>query len=204
MVDEIMVLGVGNILYSDDGFGIRVVEYLQEHHRFPDHVTIVDGGVLGVNLLGVISNATQLIVVDTILNRGRPGDFHRLEGDAIPRRILGKNSMHQVDLLEALTLCNLMGHAPDTVILGVEPRNVTTLHPELTPEIAEKIEPMAAWVIEELKVSGISFTQEPKNEVMKMENEVNPPVFPQLNKPAPNFEVKTTHGVKKLEDYKGR
>lgn len=148
---EIMVLGVGNILYSDDGFGIKVVEQLEKNYVFPDHVTIVDGGVLGINLLGVISHARKLIVVDTILNKGNPGDLHRIEGNEIPNRILGKNSMHQMDLLEALTLCRLMGNVPDTVILGVEPENIETLNPQLTPLIAAQVEPMVQLVLQELR-----------------------------------------------------
>jgi len=148
---EIMVLGVGNILYSDDGFGIKVVEQLEKKYVFPDHVTIVDGGVLGINLLGVISHARKLIVVDTILNKSNPGDLHRIEGDDIPNRILGKNSMHQVDLLEALTLCRFMGNIPDTVILGVEPENIETLNPELTPLIAAQVDPMVQLVLQELR-----------------------------------------------------
>jgi len=155
MKPQIMVLGVGNILYSDDGFGIKVVEQLENNYLFPDHVTIVDGGVLGVNLLGVISHAHKLIVVDTILNKSNPGDFHRLEGEEIPNRILAKNSMHQVDLLEALTLCRLMDNIPETTILGVEPQNIETLNPELTPIIAGKVDAMVAWVLQELLSLGV-------------------------------------------------
>ncbi|MGD9823634.1 HyaD/HybD family hydrogenase maturation endopeptidase [Desulfobacter sp.] len=146
-----MILGVGNILYSDDGFGIKVVEELEKKYVFPDHITIVDGGVLGINLLGVISHARKLIVVDTILNKGNPGDLHRIEGNEIPNRILGKNSMHQMDLLEALTLCRLMGNVPDTVILGVEPENIETLNPQLTHLIAAQVEPMVQLVLQELR-----------------------------------------------------
>ncbi|MBF0388523.1 MAG: HyaD/HybD family hydrogenase maturation endopeptidase [Desulfamplus sp.] len=152
MSEQIMVLGVGNILYSDDGFGIRVVERLESEHRFPNNVTIVDGGVLGVNLLGVISGADRLIVVDTILNRGKPGDIHRLEGDEIPNRILGKNSMHQVDLLEALSLCRLIGKAPKTVIIGVEPQDIETLNPELTPTIAKQIDTVIELILREIEL----------------------------------------------------
>ncbi|WP_024333402.1 hydrogenase maturation protease [Desulfotignum balticum] len=73
MTDNITVLGVGNILYQDDGVGIRVVEALSQGYDFSDNVSIVDGGVLGINLLGIISQAGRLIVVDTVINHGRPG-----------------------------------------------------------------------------------------------------------------------------------
>ena len=100
--EHIMILGVGCILFSDEGFGVRVIEKLEERYTFPQNVSIVDGGALGVNLLGVISQADQLIVVDAIRNQGNPGDLYRLAGEQIPQRIRAKNSIHQVDFLEAL------------------------------------------------------------------------------------------------------
>ena len=73
-----MILGIGSILYSDDGFGIRVIEQIERDYEFPDEVLVVDGGVLGINLLGVISKPNHLVVVDAIRNRGNPGDLYRL------------------------------------------------------------------------------------------------------------------------------
>ena len=121
-----MILGVGCILYSDEGFGVRVIETIQERYEFPENVLVVDGGVLGINLLGVISKPDRLIVVDAIRNKGKPGDLYRLEGAAIPERIRAKNSLHQVDFLEALTLCQALDKVPETVIVGVEPEDIET------------------------------------------------------------------------------
>ena len=91
---EIMVLGIGNILYCDEGFGVHVVEKMQQHYEFSDNVLLVDGGVLGFNLLAVISKPDHLIVVDAIRNNGNPGDLYRLDSDAIPKRIRVKNALH--------------------------------------------------------------------------------------------------------------
>ncbi|MBA3010185.1 MAG: HyaD/HybD family hydrogenase maturation endopeptidase [Proteobacteria bacterium] len=150
MNDNITILGVGNTIYTDDGVGIRVVERLEKEYDFPDNVLVVDGGVLGINLLGVISNAGRLIVVDTVLNHGKPGDIHRLEHHEIPNRILAKNSLHQVDLIEALTLCNALDHVPQTTIIGVEPKDLTSLGEQLTPEIAAKVDDLIHKTLEEL------------------------------------------------------
>jgi len=145
-----MILGVGCILFSDEGFGVRVIEKLEETYMFPDNVSVVDGGVLGVNLLGVLSLADQLIVVDVIRNKGNPGDVYRLSGDQIPERIRAKNSIHQVDFLEALTLCQALDKVPETVIVGVEPFDIETLSIELTPVISAKVAPMIDMVLSEL------------------------------------------------------
>ena len=154
MSENITVLGVGNILYSDDGVGIEVVRKLSAEYVFSDNVTVVDGGVLGINLLGVISNAGRLIVVDTVLNNGRPGDLHRLEHREIPNRILAKNSLHQVDLIEALTLCNALDHVPKTTIIGIEPADLETLSDRLTERISSKLEDLTRKVLQEIETLG--------------------------------------------------
>ncbi|MBL7205626.1 MAG: HyaD/HybD family hydrogenase maturation endopeptidase [Desulfobacteraceae bacterium] len=151
---HIMVLGVGNILFTDEGLGIHVIEKLMDRYEFPENVSIQDGGVLGINLLGVISEADYLIVVDAIKNGGTPGTLYRLEGDEIPKRILAKNSLHQVDLLEALTLCQILDKVPETVILGIEPKDIKTTGIELTIPIQERIESLIDMVLRELDGLG--------------------------------------------------
>jgi len=155
---DIMVLGVGCILYSDEGFGVRVVEKMEALFEFSDNVLLVDGGVLGINLLGVISKPDHLIVVDAIRNKGEPGDLYRLAGDQIPQRIRAKNSLHQIDFLEALTLCQALDKVPETVIIGVEPEDIDTQSLELTPTIRTKIDPVIEMVLTELDRLGGSWT----------------------------------------------
>ena len=154
---EVMVLGIGCILYSDEGFGVRVVEKMEKLYEFSDNVLLVDGGVLGINLLGVISKPEHLIVVDAIRNKGKPGDLYRLEGDKIPERIRAKNSLHQVDFLEALTLCQALDKVPATVIIGVEPEDIDTQSLELTPPIQAKVDPVIDMVLNELDRLGVSY-----------------------------------------------
>jgi len=154
---DVMVLGIGCILYSDEGFGVRVVEQMEKQYEFSDNVLLVDGGVLGINLLGVISKPKHLIVVDVIRNKGNPGDIYRLEGDAIPERIRAKNSLHQVDFLEALTLCQALDHVPQTVIIGVEPQDIDTQSLDLTPPIQARVDPIIELVLTELDRLGVSY-----------------------------------------------
>jgi len=153
---HIMILGVGNILFRDEGLGVRVIERLQQLYEFPEHVSVVDGGVLGLNLLGTIAEADKLIVVDAIRNGGSPGTLYRLSGDEIPKRIFAKNSLHQVDLLEALTLCQALDKVPETVIIGVEPEDIETLSIELTETLKARIDDLVLKVLKELARFGIT------------------------------------------------
>ncbi len=155
--EHIMILGVGNILFTDEGFGIYVVEELEKRYVFPENVSIVDGGVLGVLLLGVMSQADHLIVVDVMRNKGEAGDIYRLEGDEIPERIRAKNSLHQIDFLEALTLCQALDKVPEAVILGVEPEDIRTLSTEMTPTIGAKMDTVIDMVLNELARLGVAY-----------------------------------------------
>ena len=154
---HIMILGIGNILFTDEGFGVRVIEKLYEDYEFPENVSLVDGGVLGLNLLGTIVEADRLIVVDAVRNRSAPGTFHRLEGDAIPERVRAKNSLHQIDFLEALTMCQALDKVPQTLVLGVEPEDIETLGIELTPILGAQVGPMVDRVLAELSALNVSY-----------------------------------------------
>ena len=153
---EITVIGVGNVLFKDEGFGIHVVKRMEQMFEFPENVTLVDGGVLGVHLLGILSKPDHLIVVDVIRNGGKPGDMYRIEQKDIPERIRAKNSVHQVDFLEALTLCQVMDRQPETVILGVEPEDIETLSTELTGTTENKVGPVIDLVLAELEKLGVA------------------------------------------------
>jgi len=152
---RITILGVGNILLSDEGVGVRVVEFLNAHYSFPDHVHLVDGGVLGMRLMGVISESDVLIVVDAVMNGNAPGMTCRLEAGQIPRRVLAKQSLHQIDLPEVLALCGALDHHPETIVIGVEPQDISTMGLELTPLIAASVGVLANMVLAELERLGI-------------------------------------------------
>ncbi len=158
-VTPVMILGVGCTLFSDEGFGVHTVAKMEQEYHFSDDVLVVDGGVLGINLLGVISKPDHLIVVDVIRNKGNPGDLYRLAGDDIPDRIRAKNSLHQIDFLEALTLCQALDHVPETVIVGVEPDDIETLCVEPTPLIKSKMDDVIQMVLAELDRLGVSYSK---------------------------------------------
>ncbi len=154
---RITVLGIGNILLTDEGFGVRVIEKLHERYDFPENVSIVDGGVLGIHLLGVMSESDYLIVVDAVKNKQPPGTLYRLEQHELPERILLKNSLHQTDFLETLTLCQALDHVPETLVLGAEPEDIETHSVELTPTVAARVDEMVERVLAELSRLGVTY-----------------------------------------------
>lgn len=78
-MERIIVLGLGNILYGDEGFGVRVAERLYSRYAFPDNVEIVDAGTQGHPLLAFVERATRLLLLDAV-DFGLPAGNHRREG----------------------------------------------------------------------------------------------------------------------------
>jgi len=131
---------------------------MMQNYQFPENVCLVDGNVLGLSLLGTISDSDYLIVVDAIKNSEAPGTIYRIDAQDIPKRIRAKNSLHQVDFLEALTLCRALDRVPKTVVIfGVEPKDIETVQDKLTPEIKTQINPVIDMVLAELTKIGISY-----------------------------------------------
>jgi hydrogenase maturation protease len=153
----VTVLGVGNILLTDEGVGVRVLQELMETHDFPPGVELVDGGVLGLSLMGVVEAAGRLIVIDAVNLGGAPGDLFRLTWDELTARTRYKDSLHQIDFVEVMSLLPLIGvDPPPTVIVGVQPADVETTGLALTPGVAAKVPDLTAMVLQELENLGFT------------------------------------------------
>lgn len=151
---KILVLGVGNILYTDEGVGVRIIEELQEKFSFSDNVTLMDGGTLGTKLMGPIMESDMLIVVDAVLGGSEPGSVYRLVGEDLRKSLAFKDSMHQTDLLDTLVLCDLCGKRPDCVVVGVEPFDFETLCEHISEGIRERMPFMVEKILEEVTNAG--------------------------------------------------
>lgn len=123
---SILVVGLGNILLSDEGVGVRTVEALAERYELPDGVEVLDGGTSGMELLDTIAGRHLLIVVDAIASlRRAPGEVARLEGAEIDQLFRTRLSPHQLGLSEVLASLQLTGESPgEVVIIGVVPESL--------------------------------------------------------------------------------
>jgi hydrogenase maturation protease len=159
MKSHILILGVGNILLKDEGFGVHAVNHLSQHYSFSENVKILDGGTLGIRLLSNIQESDYLIVIDVMSEGNPPGTIKKLSGDELLSRISLKSSLHQVTFSETLALARLEGYLPETVVYAVEAVDMNPWGTELTPIIASKINPVTSMVLEEIKSAGGTYAQ---------------------------------------------
>ncbi len=92
---RVLILGVGNILMTDEGFGVRAVEYLQQHYAWPEHVSLEDGGTMGLRLMSTLMDCDKLVVLDVVLGPEAPGATYLLEGEDLRKSLSFRDSMHQ-------------------------------------------------------------------------------------------------------------
>ena len=156
VAEKILVLGVGNILFTDEGIGVKAVEYLQAHYTFPENVELMDGGTLGMGLMNALMSCDIVYVLDAVLGGDAPGSIYRLTGEDLRKSIAFRDSMHQIDLVDTLLLCELAGHRPDAVVLGMEPIDYQTMAIELSPLAQERLPLLAGLLVEELGKRGIT------------------------------------------------
>jgi hydrogenase maturation protease len=152
---SVLVLGIGNIVMSDDGVGVLVAQRLQERYRFPDNVEIMDGGTLGLDLLPKLENISNLIMIDAVETGQEAGTCIRLCGQELPIALLTKVSPHQMGLKDLLAVSELMGHSPkEMVLIGVQPGSIE-MEIGLTAEVEAQFENLVTNVLTELENWGI-------------------------------------------------
>ncbi len=150
--EHTLVLGLGNPLMGDDGLGLRALARLRQEWAV-EGVELVDGGTWGMNLLPLIEDAGRVLLLDAIDVGAAAGTLVELERDQIPRLFARKLSPHEVDLREVLALAELRGTMPETVALGIQPRDVE-LSTELTPEVAAQMDALLERVVARLRAAG--------------------------------------------------
>ncbi len=152
---KIIILGVGNLLFSDEGVGVHVVNELLKMN-LPQNVSVVEGGTDGFRLLNVITEADRLIVIDAVKGGADPGALYHFDIDDVQNCPPGfKTSVHQIGILEVIDLSSLVGKRPCTTVIGVEPKSLK-MGMELSPEVKAKIPRIIELIFDELKKYNIN------------------------------------------------
>ena len=160
--DRILVLGLGNILYADEGIGVRVAEALHTGYDFPPQVEIVDGGTQGLHLLGLVEQASRLLIIDAVDFGLKPGELVSKRDGHIPAYLSAqKTSVHQNSFSEVLALASLRDALPEEIVLvGMQPADLTLARPLSTQArsalprlVASALSILAGWGVAPLPAS---------------------------------------------------
>lgn len=156
-----LVLGIGNLLWADEGFGVRAVEELHRRYRFEDNVLVMDGGTQGVYLVQHIRDADILVVFDAVDYGLPPGTLKLVQGDEVPKFLGAKKiSLHQTGFQEVLAMAEMLGDYPRHLLLiGVQPVELDDYGGSLRPVVKAQIEPSIRHALQFLADHGIPATE---------------------------------------------
>ena len=151
---RILVLGVGNSILKDEGFGVHVVQEMEKRRKelkIPSNVELMDGATLGLDLLYYMEDRDKIILIDIVNAGAEPGEIFKFTPhDIKTKNFINKVSMHQVTLFDVLTMAEVTGRLPDdVVIIAVQPGEINWGE-ELTQPVAAQIPKVIELIMEEL------------------------------------------------------
>ena len=160
---KILILGIGNILFGDEGIGPHLANYIEEKYDFNStehHVEVIDGGTLAQILIPTITEYDKVLIIDCVnVDDGEIGDVYSFDFDKVPDYITWNGSAHEVEMLQTLQMIEMMGDLPPTKIVGVIPYVIgedSTF--TMTDEVVKASLTMERTIIEYIKSFDIEVT----------------------------------------------
>lgn len=145
---SVLVLGVGNLIQSDDGVGIHVVHEL-ERRTLPPDVELLDGGMMGAELIGFLQGRGKVIIVDAMGAEGGPGTLYRIPFEELTVSSSVPFSTHSPGLGELLQCCKRLDPRPEIVVYGIVPET-TVLGMEMSDAVRKQVPKIASLIQREV------------------------------------------------------
>ncbi|WP_171012877.1 HyaD/HybD family hydrogenase maturation endopeptidase [Arcobacter arenosus] len=150
-----IVIGVGNVLFKDEGVGIFASKYLEENYDFEGDLEIIEGGTLGFKLMTYFQEYDNVIILDTVSIEDKPGEIFRLPSDVLLGLGQYRKTAHEVEIVEMLEIVSVLENHAEVTILGIIPEDIVSVEIGLTKKIEERFEEFILQTIKELDSIGI-------------------------------------------------
>lgn len=162
---EALVLGLGNILWADEGFGVRAVEAFHATYQDRADVHVLDGGTLGAYLMNAVMESRRLLILDCCELKAEPGTLKVLRGDEIKTWSSTKISAHQTGMNDVLAKAMVMGYEPEKItVIGVQPCELEDYGGSLTPRVRAHLIEAVELAAQELAAWNLPVEKRPAGE----------------------------------------
>lgn len=158
-MSNIAVIGVGNILFSDDGIGVYAAKYLETNYCFEPAIDVIDGGTLGFNLMHYFHEYDHVFILDTLSIDEAAGSIYHLPSDVLLGLGDTRKTVHEVEVTQMIELASFMDARADISVLGMIPSDIQTVAIKLSPTITDHFEIFIQTILSVLEESGINAMQ---------------------------------------------
>lgn len=164
---SIVVVGIGNILFQDEGIGCYAGRYLEANYDFSQPVEIIDGGTLGFKLMSYYQSFDRVIIIDTVSIKEAPGSIYNLPADALMGLGSYRQTAHEVEVVEMLEICSLLDRMAEVSVVGMIPEDIVSVNIDLSDTVKKAFPALIAEALKELERAGVTVT--PKTESKSLE-----------------------------------
>ncbi|MGA1932405.1 HyaD/HybD family hydrogenase maturation endopeptidase [Arcobacter sp. YIC-464] len=150
-----IVIGVGNMLFKDEGVGIYASEYLKQNYEFDGDLEIIDGGTLGFKLMTYFQEYENVIILDTVSIEENAGEIYRLPSDVLLGMGNYRKTAHEVEIVEMLEIVSVLDSHAKVTILGIIPEDIISVGIGLTETIENRFEEFILNAVKEIESLGV-------------------------------------------------
>jgi len=151
------IIGIGNILFMDEGIGVYASKFLEQNYRFGDNVEIIDGGTLGFKLMNYYQTYDKVVILDTVSIEDEPGSIYNLPSDVLLGLGEYRKTAHEVEVVEMLEICSMLESIAKVNIVGIVPEDIESVGIGLTKRMKESFDSFIKTTLDELQKDGIAF-----------------------------------------------
>jgi hydrogenase maturation protease len=152
----VTILGLGNILLADEGFGVHFIRWFSKRYLATDDIKMIDGGTLGYALLDIICSCENLIVIDVLKAKDTPGSIYRFNTQEMQAHMPPPTTAHEVTFFDVLFKVELLEELPETLFLCIVPQDYGEMNLEMTAMMQEKFPVMEKFLLEELSKLNVT------------------------------------------------
>lgn len=165
-MQKIVILGIGNILFKDEGVGIYASKYLEENFTFSPNVEVIDGGTLGFKLMAYYQEYDKVIILDTVSIHDTPGSVYTLPADVLMGLGSYRQTAHEVEVVEMLEICSMLDKMAEVSVIGMVPKDIESVEIDLSNEVKAHFQTLIQEVIKELGKTEAAVS--PKSEAVSL------------------------------------
>lgn len=165
-----IVIGVGNLLFCDDGVGVIAIHYLRENFEFTPELELLDGGTLGFNLAEYFLEYDNVFILDTISTDDKAGSIYKIPSNELLGAGAYKKTAHEVEVLQMLEACELYDKKANVTIFGIIPEDINSVKIGLSKTLAKSFDSFIQTITKELMELNI---QSVKKDNISLESIVN-------------------------------
>lgn len=153
---KIAVIGIGNILFQDEGIGCYAGKYLEENYDFSPAIEFVDGGTLGFMLMTYFQDCDRVIIIDTLSGDGKPGTVRNFSAEEMMGLGTQRQTAHEVEVVEMLEICSVLEHMAEVGVIGMIPEDIQSVNIDLCDTVKAAFPALIEAALGELERAGVT------------------------------------------------